>query len=51
MKERFLTVRWNNALTVGLGIPLLIFVIYAFSGSVWMERRGLIWLAIIGALY
>ena len=51
MKEKFLTVKWNNFLTLGLGIPLLVFVVYAFSGSVWMEKRGLIWLAIIGVLY
>ena len=51
MKEKFLTVKWNNILTLGLGIPLLIFVVYAFSNSVWMEKGGLIGLAIIGVLY
>jgi hypothetical protein len=51
LKEYFLTIKWNNLLTLGLGIPLLIFVVYAFSTSVWMEKGGLIWLAIIGALY
>jgi hypothetical protein len=50
-KEKFLTVKWNNLLTVGLGIPLLIFVVYAFSSTFWMEKGGLIWLVIIGALY
>jgi len=51
MKERFLSVRWNNLFTVGLGIPLLLFVVYAFSGSAWMEKNGLIWLGIIGVIY
>ena len=51
LKEKFLTVKWNNFLTLGLGIPLLIFVVYALSSSVWMEKSGLIWLAIIGVLY
>jgi len=51
LKEKFLTVKWNNLLTLGLGIPLLIFVVYAFSSSVWIEKSGLIWLAIIGVLY
>ena len=50
-KDKFLTVNWNNLLTLGLGIPLLIFVVYAFSSSVWTERGGLIWLAIIGVIY
>ena len=50
-KEKFLTVRWNNLLTLGLGIPSLIFIITAFSSSLWLEKSGLIWLAVIGALY
>jgi len=50
-KEKLLTVKWNNLLTLGLGIPLLIFVVYALSNSVWMEKGGLIGLAIIGVLY
>jgi len=51
LKEKFLTVKWNNILTLGLGIPLLIFVVDAFFGSVWMEKSGLIWLAIFGVLF
>ncbi|HET6444346.1 MAG TPA: hypothetical protein VFI27_07165 [candidate division Zixibacteria bacterium] len=50
-KEKFLTVRWNNLLSLALGIPGLIFVVYAFSSGVWLERGGLIGLAIIGVLY
>ncbi len=50
-KEKFLTVRWNNWLTLGLGLPALIYVIFAFSGLVWMTRGGMIGLAVIGALY
>ncbi len=51
LKENFLTVKWNNLLTFLLGIPLLIFVVDAFSSSVWMTKSGLIWLAIIGVLF
>ena len=51
MKEKFLTVKWNNLLTLGLGIPLLFVVVYALSSSVWKEKSGLIWLSIIGVLY
>ena len=50
-KENFLTVRWNNWLSLGLGIPALIFVVAALSTSMWSTRGGLIWLAVIGALY
>ncbi len=50
-KEKFLTVRWNNWLTLGLGLPTLIYVVYAFSNSVWSTRGGLIGLAAIGVLY
>ncbi len=50
-KEEFLTVRWNNWLTLGLGLPTLIYVVVAFSTSVWMGRDGMIGLSIIGVLY
>lgn len=50
-KERFLTVGWNNALTLALGVPALIFVIHAFSTPVWQGRCGMIGLSIIGVLY
>jgi hypothetical protein len=50
-KEKFLTVRWNNILTLALGLPALIYVIYAFSTSFWTTRGGLIGLSIIGVLY
>jgi len=51
MKEKILTVRWNNLLVLGLGLPALIYVIVALSTSVWSVRGGMIGLAIIGALY
>ena len=50
-KEYFLTVRWNNFLSLGLGLPTLIYVIVTFSTSAWQEKGGLIGLAIIGALF
>jgi hypothetical protein len=50
-KEKFLTVRWNNLLTLGLGLPALIYVVVAFSNSLWTGRGGLIGLSIIGVLY
>lgn len=50
-REKFLTVRWNNWLTLGLGIPTLIYVVYAFSTSLWVTRAGLMGLAAVGVLY
>ena len=50
-KEKFLTVRWNNLLTLGLGFPGLIYIVVALSTSVWSERGELIGLAVIGVLY
>jgi len=50
-KEKFLTVRWNNMLALGLGLPALIYVVFALSTSVYSERGGMIALAAIGALY
>ena len=50
-KEKFLTVRWNNWLSLALGLPTLIYVVVAFSTSAWSEKSGLIALSIIGVLY
>jgi len=50
-KENFLTVRWNNILTLALGTPTLIYIAWAFSGSYWTTKAGLIWLGLIGVLY
>jgi len=50
-KEKFLTVRWNNMLSLVLGIPALVYVLYAFSNSLWSTMGGFIGLSIIGVLY
>jgi len=50
-KEEFLTVRWNNLLSLGLGLPALIYVVVALSTSVWSGRAGFIGLSVIGVLY
>jgi len=50
-KEKFLTSRWNNWLTLGLGIPALVFIVVAFSNGFWTTRWGLIGISIIGVLY
>jgi len=50
-KEKFLTVRWNNILTLALGLPTLLYVLAAFSNSFWSTNGGLIGLAVIGVVY
>jgi len=50
-KDNFLTVRWNNWLTLALGLPAIIFIIASFSTPTWSTRGGLIGLSIIGVLY
>ena len=51
IEENFLTVRWNNILTLILGIPTLAYVLIAFSNSLWSTKGGLIGLALIGVVY
>ena len=50
-RERFLTVRWNNLLSLVLGLPALIYIVVALSTPVWSTMGGLIGLSIIGVLY
>ena len=50
-REKFLTVRWNNLLSLGLGIPTLIFVVIAFATATWSGIGGLIVLAVFGAFF
>jgi len=47
----FMTIRWNNILSLGLGLPALIYVIFAFSSSAWTTKGGMIGLAVIGVIY
>ena len=50
-KEKFLTVHWNNLLSLGLGLPVLIYVVVVLSTSVFSDRAGFIGLVVIGVLY
>ncbi len=50
-KEKFVTVRWNNILTLALGLPTLVYVLAAFSNAFWSTKSGLIGLALIGLVY
>jgi hypothetical protein len=50
-KEKFLTLRWNNILTLGIGLIMLIYVGYVSSTSALSDVAALIGLALIGAVY
>ena len=50
-KEKFLTVRWNNGLTLGLGIPAVIYAVVALSTSLASKLGGFIGFVVIGVLY
>ena len=51
IKEDFLTEGWNNRLSLGLGLPTLIYVAIAVATSAWTGMGGLIGLAGFGALF
>jgi len=50
-KEKFLTGRWNNLLTLGLGLPALIYAVVVLSTPALSDMAGFIGLVIIGVLY
>ena len=50
-KDKFFTRRWNNWLTLGMGLPTLIYVIVVLSTSVLSDFAAFIGIAVIGAVY
>ena len=50
-KEKFLTSRWNNILTLGIGLIVLIYVGLVLSTSVLSDVSAFVGLALIGAVY
>ena len=50
-KDKFLTKRWNNWLTLGLGLPTLIFAVVVLSTPFLSDFAGFIGIAILGAVY
>lgn len=49
--EKFLSIRWNNILSLVLGIPTFAFVIYALSSAAWSDKTELIVLSVVGVMY
>ena len=50
-RDRLLTVRWNNRLSLGLGLPALAFVGIALFGDVLSDGAAFGWLVLIGVVY
>ena len=50
-RDRFLTARWNNILTLSLGLPALGFALVALTTDVFSDRAAFIGLVIVSAFY
>jgi hypothetical protein len=51
MLERFLTIRWNNLISLGLGLVVLVFVAVALTTSTGSAHEGFVGMAVIGSLF
>ncbi len=50
-KNDFLTVRWNNILSLWLGIPALIYIVVALFTSMLSDKTGFFGFIVVGVLY
>ena len=50
-KDEFLNMRWNNILTLGLGLVMSIYVAFALSALVLSDLAAFISLVIIGVVF
>lgn len=50
-REKLLTVRWNNRLALGLGIPALIYAVVVLSTSAMSDFAGFMGMVVIGVVY
>ena len=49
--EKFLTVRWNNWIALGVGIPVLVYAVVVLSTSGSVGLAGCIGMAVLGVIY
>jgi hypothetical protein len=49
--EKFLTKRWNNWLTLGMGLPILAYGAFVLSTSFMSDFAGFVVMVITGAVY
>ena len=50
-RDKFFTRRWNNWLTLAMGLPTLIYVVVVLSTSLLSDFAAFIGIAVIGAIY
>ena len=50
-EDRYLTIAWNNALTLLLGVPTLVYGLAVLSTSALSDRDAFIGMALLGAVY
>jgi len=50
-RDRFLTARWNNILTLSLGLPALVFALVALTTDTFSDRAAFIGLVVVSAFY
>ena len=50
-KEKFLTLSWNNVLTLGLGLLVLIYAFFVYSNPLSSEMAAFIGLVLLGVVY
>ena len=50
-KEKFLTPRWNNVLTLELGLGFVIYAVVVWSTTVLSGRAAFIGLVVFGTVY
>jgi hypothetical protein len=51
VKEQYLSMRMNNALAIGLGVPIVALGLAGFSSPVFSEFWDFIAMGVLGALY
>lgn len=50
-RDRFLTARWNNILTLALGVPTVVFALVALATNSFSDRATFIGLVMVSAFY
>jgi len=50
-KEKFLTIQWNNILSLGLGLPIIIYGYIMLNSASKIGFSGFLGLVIIGVVY
>jgi hypothetical protein len=50
-REKLLTVRVNNLLSLALGVPALVFVVVVLATSLLSDRAAFFGFAVVGVLY